>query len=652
MNIGEQFYCSKCMMEMEEEGICLHCGYDPRENTDSSYLEEGTLLHNGRYQLGAVTGRGGFGVTYAAWDLTLEMPVAVKEYFPAGYSSRDILKSDRVETETDSLLYYQLGLQTFIREARILASLLNIKTVVEVYDCFEENNTAYIIMEFVRGRSLAEYYKSEKLSVRKLMKLLRNTTNDLISIHNLGVLHRDISPDNLIVQEDKTVKLIDFGAALKLDREAEKNFCLNRGYAALEQYDPDAEQGGWTDVYGLAATLYAVISGKSIPDAVSRLENDNLKPLHKSHVRIKRRLSRAIHKGLAVKPGKRTRSMEEFQENLYNLEKEHTKMQTFVSALKAVLLLFAVEAVIAVPIKNNDVHLFRQIKLAAKAFLTEDTESAGILAAGYRDGALGEEQFQSDKKLSFFWYEWAVRHGDAAAMYEYADILREGRIVDQDIPQAVAYYQQAAEAGNREAMNDLGFMYSEGKYVKQDFDLAYSYFEQAAGEGLPIAIVNMGLMCYQGKGTAVDKERAARCFRTAADKGEYLGTLYLGLCYGRGDGVEQSDILCYKYCYEAAAAGIPEAMCRMGEICMSGEFGYQNEKEAAQWYKKASDMGYAEAEYIYAMLLRNGIGVEKDEERADSLMRIAAIDGSRRAQKEVRRMRRQEILHQGSSPAG
>lgn len=471
MNLGEHFYCSKCMVEIEEEGTCPYCGYDPGEETDSSFLEEGTLLHNGRYQLGAVTGRGGFGITYAAWDLVLEMPVAVKEYFPAGYSFRDICQNDQVETETDSALYYQLGLRTFLRESRVLASLLDIKSVVEVYDCFEENHTAYIIMEFVRGRKLAEYYKDEKLSARKLMKLLRPMINDLISVHNVGVLHRDISPDNLIVQEDGSIKLIDFGASLKLDREAEKNFCLNRGYAALEQYDPDGEQGGWTDVYGLAATLYTVISGQGIPDAVSRLDHDKLKPLHKSHVRIRRRLSRAIHKGLAVQVPKRHQSMVEFQEDLYHFKNNPTKMQSFMSGLKIVFVMLAVEAVIAVPIKDKDVHIFRQLELAAKALLTNDTKSACILGAGYRKGVMGEERFQSDEKLAVYWYEWAAGHGDALAMYEYADMLCEGWAIEQDIPKAVFYYEQAIEKGSPEAMNDLGCLYSDGKYVEQDLDL-------------------------------------------------------------------------------------------------------------------------------------------------------------------------------------
>lgn len=640
MNLGERFFCSKCMVEIEEEGTCPYCGYDPGEETDNSFLEEGTLLHNGRYQLGAVTGRGGFGITYAAWDLVLEMAVAVKEYFPVGYSFRDICKSDQVETETESALYYQLGLRTFLRESRILASLLNIKSVVEVYDCFEENHTAYIIMEFVRGKKLAEYYKDKKLSARKLMKLLRPTINDLISIHNVGVLHRDISPDNLIVQEDGIVKLIDFGASLKLDREAEKNFCLNRGYAALEQYDPDGKQGGWTDVYGLAATLYTVISGQGITDAVNRLESDTIKPLHKSHVRIRRRLSRAIHKGLAVKVSKRHQSMVEFQEDLYDFKTNPTKTQSFISNLKLVLLMLAVEAVIVVPIKDKDVHMIRQLELAAKALLENDTKSACILGAGYRDGVMGEEMFQSDEKLAVYWYEWAAEHGDTLAMYEYADMLRQGAITKQDIPKAVSFYEQAIENGSPEAMNDLGCLYSEGKYVEQDLSLAYHYFEQAAGAGLPKAIVNVGLMCYKGRGITEDKERAARCFREADEKGEYLGTLYLGICYGRGEGVKQSDILCYKYCYEAAVAGVPEAMCWMGEIYLNGLLGFQDETEAAEWFKKASDTGYAEGEYIYATLLRDGIGVEKDEQEAYSQMCVAAFDGSLKAQKEIRRMRR------------
>lgn len=322
MNIGDLFFCSKCMRKIEEEGICPYCGHDPDGPISKNALEEGSLLQNGRYQLGAVLGIGGFGITYAAWDHTLAQPVAIKEYFPQSLSERDIREADTVLVTEENRQPYEVGLLRFNREARILSTLQNIKSVVTVHDWFETNGTAYIVMEFVRGKTLEQYVREEQLAPAKLFAMLRDLIDSLVSIHAQGVLHRDISPGNLMVQEDETVKLIDFGAATVEERRMQgkdRTVIFSRTFAPPEQYDENGIQGPWTDVYALSATLYFLITGEPPQDALSRKGQETLKALADKNIRLKKWEEKAILDGMILSPQKRIQSMDIFRSTLYHL---------------------------------------------------------------------------------------------------------------------------------------------------------------------------------------------------------------------------------------------------------------------------------------------------------------------------------------------
>ncbi len=322
MDIDGVVYCSKCMRKIEAEGLCPHCGYDP--DTDvriKTILEQGTLL-NGRYQLGAVIGRGGFGITYAAWDETLGMPVAIKEYFPGEYVQRDTDETDDVVPIEEYRKEYAVGLARFVRESQVLAMLHDIPGIVKVLDCFGENGTHYIAMEYIHGVEIDRYVKEKKLSSQQIIELMRQPVEALMAAHRQGVLHRDITPGNILVQDDGEVRLIDFGAAAQVLRQQEgkdKSIILTEKYAAVEQYESGMSQGPWTDVYGLCATLYTVLAGENPPASVQRVMIDEIVPINKAGVKLKKHQTRAIMGGLAVQPEKRIRSMEEFRSVLYDL---------------------------------------------------------------------------------------------------------------------------------------------------------------------------------------------------------------------------------------------------------------------------------------------------------------------------------------------
>lgn len=319
MDIDGKFYCSRCMRPMEENGVCPHCEYNHRGASNTSpALEQGTLLKM-RYQLGCMIGKGGFGITYAAWDEALQIPVAIKEYFPKDFVTRNTDYSDEVEVTEGSQKQYLIGLEHFIRESRVLAMMKDISGVVKVQDYFEENNTGYIVMEFVRGVSLREYGLSQEPAPSVVLEKLKAPIDALIVLHKQGVMHRDITPENLMVQEDGSVKLIDFGSAASMNRD-QSMIVVTEKYAPIEQYSSTGKgMGAWTDIYGLCATLYEVLTGMEPQESVLRIHKDELVPLDKTKVKLKKYECRALMDGLQVEPEKRPQSMEEFRAKLYNL---------------------------------------------------------------------------------------------------------------------------------------------------------------------------------------------------------------------------------------------------------------------------------------------------------------------------------------------
>ena len=318
MDIDGKLYCPKCMRETEHEGVCPHCGYDPAQKPPVAALGMGTLL-NDRYQLGAVIGQGGFGITYAAWDELLGRPVAIKEYFPADYCVRNTELSDEVETTEKARAIYLDGMLRFQRESHLLAELQGIPEIVKVLDFFSENNTAYIVMEFIRGLPVDRWVREKKLKTDDILKLMRPAINALVSTHRQGVLHRDLTPSNILVQEDGSIKLIDFGSATTRE-QSKGTIMLTRKYAPIEQYGSEhGAQGPWTDVYGISAVLYALLCNEEPQEAVQRIYGDKLKTLKKQKVSIKKYQNAAIMEGLQVRPENRIQSMDELRSRLYNL---------------------------------------------------------------------------------------------------------------------------------------------------------------------------------------------------------------------------------------------------------------------------------------------------------------------------------------------
>lgn len=288
-------------------------------------LAEGHRL-NGRYRVCRSLGQGGFGITYLAADELLGQNIVIKEYFPAVLAGRATDGSVRIEQE-EGREAFEEGRSRFLREARILTSLLDVPGVVKAWNYFQENQTAYLVMEYVQGISLRSWLEQHgEVSFEEALRMLKPVVLALAGIHKKGLLHRDITPDNLMVGENGTVKLLDFGSARSYlrekDSEMTQTVLLKSGYAPPEQYDGKSVQGPWTDLYALCATMYEMITGCMPEDAIQRQIRDELEAPSAYGAKITpEQEEHLLKRGLALDERERYASVTEFSADFYPEEK-------------------------------------------------------------------------------------------------------------------------------------------------------------------------------------------------------------------------------------------------------------------------------------------------------------------------------------------
>lgn len=319
-------YCMGCMERYDDElNICPYCGYvEDTPAEQALHMKPGSILHD-RYIVGRALGYGGFGVTYIGWDALLEQKVAIKEYLPGEFSTRMPDVTQVTVYNGDKRQQFLTGLARFVEEAKRLAKLNEIDGVVKVYDSFQENNTAYIIMEYLEGETLAARLKREKrIAPEEAVSMLLPVIQSLQVVHDHGIIHRDIAPDNLFITKDGTVKLIDFGAARYATTAQSRSLTviIKPGYSPEEQYRSRGDQGAYTDVYAIAATLYRMITGRTPLDAMERRayfeskEKDILKSISAYCPDIDQNTENAILNAMNVRIEDRTQNMDALAHDL------------------------------------------------------------------------------------------------------------------------------------------------------------------------------------------------------------------------------------------------------------------------------------------------------------------------------------------------
>ena len=300
------------------------------DSTMTFGLKNDTIL-NGRYIIRSVLGQGGFGITYFAKDKLFEKEVAIKEFFPYGLVSRDFYNNQvTVSREDGADEIFEREKSKFLKEAQVMVKFRQDDGITEVTDFFESNNTAYIVMEYIDGITLREYVKRYgRLDAGKLVEQgMKPLMNSLSRMHQAGMIHRDISPDNIMVLKDATVKLMDFGAS-RCFEETGLTRITKRCYSPIEQYQSNSKQGPYTDIYALCATMYMCVTGKNPPMSLERMVLDHLKAPSQYDISIPEGIERVLLKGMAVFPQDRYQTIEEMSKDISECENQGDERRYF-----------------------------------------------------------------------------------------------------------------------------------------------------------------------------------------------------------------------------------------------------------------------------------------------------------------------------------
>lgn len=269
--------CNNCFATVVPNGYCPYCGNLPQARPSGS-LALNSILH-GRYVVGKVLGKGGFSITYLAYDSKMDRVVAIKEFFPDMIVSRNIGESQVQINSPDRVDTFKISVQRFYEEAKMISQLQH-PNIVSVYNLYYENGTAFYTMEFLDGCDLRYFVAQNNgtISEESLMPIIACVAEALETVHSKGLLHRDIAPDNIFITKSGQVKLIDFGAARSTIANGGDGFSvvLKQGFAPVEQYQRHGNQGPWTDIYALGATMYYCLSGKMPPPATERIDNPQM----------------------------------------------------------------------------------------------------------------------------------------------------------------------------------------------------------------------------------------------------------------------------------------------------------------------------------------------------------------------------------------
>ena len=315
----------------------VHCSKEESGMSFEKYpyaLKQNTIL-NGRYIIQDVLGQGGFGITYKALEYHTKKTIAVKEFYPnsiavrqSGKNESNMVLPQSFQNQDD----FEYGKAQFLKEAKTLSEFNGNATIVDVIRYFEENGTAYFVMEYVQGTNLRNHLldRGGRISWEEAWTLLLPVMDALTEVHKKNIIHRDIKPDNILITEDGSAKLLDFGAArYNYGIQSQSlDLVLTRGFAPVEQYIRHGRQGPWTDVYALAATFYTCVTGRIPPESVERSFDDQLKAPHELGISIPSYAEAVLLKALAVQKEDRIQSMSEFKKSVLDgmrLEEERSR---------------------------------------------------------------------------------------------------------------------------------------------------------------------------------------------------------------------------------------------------------------------------------------------------------------------------------------
>ena len=599
-------------------------------------LPAGTSLRE--YTLESVVGHGGFGIVYRAQHNELAATVAIKEYLPIELVVREGANV-RVRSAADSRLYED-GLRRFRDEARALMQFQDHPGVVSCREFFRENGTAYMVMEFEDGHSLAEVLATREAAGRPfgqadLLGVMVPLLEGLERVHEAGLLHRDIKPANILIRKiDGRPVLLDFGASKQVVANQSKSMApYTEGYAALEQVAASGELGTWTDMYGVGAVMWRMVAGgqppwqplhpvrvESWPHALVGDSEDPLPPaVQLGDGRFSPRVVQAIDACLCVQERRRIQNCRELLRMLrpkriepddLPFGRSRPRLNKFVQG--------AIRAVLRVGLMPV---WFRTRLGWALAVLT----GLDLPLPLVRD--LHAPERVLDKEIL------AAVTGDPSAQYGLGEAYRTGSQVRQDYEKAAEWYRKAGEHGHEDAQFGLGDLYHRGYGVARDYAAAAEWYRKAAIQGHAKAQWGLGDLHYFGFGVKKDYTKAAEWYWKAGKRGYARAQERLGRLYETGQGVNPDCAAAAEWYGKAAVQGHAQAQYRLGNLYYFGSGVAEDYAKAAEWYGKAAIQGHAEAQYWLGWLYRHvRMGAKLDYRRAAEWFRKAAEQGHAKAQ--------------------
>ena len=658
--------CFGCMKEKENPGQrCPRCGFDINEymqNCSVRVLRPGTIL-NGQYLVGKVLGEGGFGITYLAFDLNIKFPVAIKEYFPSGLAVRDG-KSAQDNSSSDRILpfsgekstFFTCGMESFTEEGKKLMRFREHDGIVKVNKLFYENGTAYMVMEYIQGKSLKQYLREKELplSEKETLEIMMPVLQILEKVHEAGMIHRDISPDNIMLGENGKVYLIDFGAARMITGAETRSLevILKPGYTPFEQYYSRGEMGPWTDIYAVCATMYRMMSGQVPQESAARVDEDRIKPLsvladEKKIPAISDKISKAIEKGMSVPWEKRYGSISELLEELngnkmaiqleQGKKKKHIRKYLMAAGAAGIVLCVMGIWYGAVNRKEAGNHMQEMAVSNGEdpdtavsspeptatptpeptATLTPDPTATLTPEPTVTPTPEPTPEPTSEPTATPTSEPTATPTPIPTPMPTLTDkdylVLGDKYEGNGQYEQAAQYYEKAAELGNPEAQTIMGLYYTWGKGVEQNYEAAFQWSKKAAEQGIPIAQNNLGELYCSGYGTELNYEEGFKWYQKAAEQGWASAQKNVAMLYMTGKGIEQDVDQAIEWCKKAVEQDYLPGQSLLGTI-----YYYKGDYEnAVVWLEKAAEQDDWGAQLILSICYENGKGVEQNSELAE-----------------------------------
>ena len=626
--------CYGCFREYSEtQKQCPYCGYNNESDRERFplALPNGTLL-GGHYRIGWVLGQGGFGITYLAQESRASSLVAIKEYFPDSMAIRENTVTVHVTSEGKRSTF-ELGKKLFLQEAHTLADLKGNKHVVEIYEYFEENKTAYFSMEYIPGVDFKAYIQERggRISFDEAMKIVRPVLDALSAVHSKGIVHRDVTPDNIRISENGEVKLLDFGAARYSVGNVTKSLdvILKHGYAPLEQYSRHGKQGAFTDVYSISATLYYAITGKKPSDSVDRREEDLLALPSALGADIGHEQEEALIKGLAVQAQDRFQTAKELRDALMNApnlwkEEAYQQAQEKIGAGEIVAYEEAINLLTDISDYKDAIELIEQcrdtirkekiyyqaLEKARTGKIAAYEEAIRLLAdiPDYKDAVKQIEQYRNKiKRLKKMRVLYGVLITGITIGIVTTAVLLLKREPDPE-PHSHISGESIIENRVESTCTESGSydIVTYCEICREELSRNHVTIQATGHKWGDWTVVEPATLETEGTRTRICKNDPTHI------QSEKIPALEL---LDRNEIENAMDIL--KGLLPDIEQGNAEAMRKVGDYYMKGAGVETNYQEALYWYLRAIEAGNKEAMYRVAFCFENGLAIEKNDQMAD-----------------------------------